>query len=408
MQISALFGYIRPVCLTLVVMFMVWPGWAQIQSIGVAGDGEITRFTLQSDTPFEAELRLRENHNERVIELISTPIEIKSDIFLGDPTGGVSAYEVHADRIRLELDQPMVVLRQLTLPPIGNASTHRFILDLTSTSPEDYTRQVKRSERKSEAEHDYQFASSSTHPVRETPPAASIAQRHSQIRPYRIVIDPGHGGYDPGALSVIGGKESEIVLLTALELKALLEPDPRYQVYLTRDSDVYIEHEDRVSRAREWGADLFISLHADAGGAASVQGASVYTISTRGEARIEDVSRKFGWALPFEDGTPDEVSDILQDLTHRETKSNSTIFAEFLVPELSRAGPLLRNTHRKKNLFVLLAPDVPAVLVEIGFLTNRSDAERLRSEAGRRKAAKAIQRAIHAYFDRKDILLASR
>lgn len=91
----------------------------------------------------------------------------------------------------------------------------------------------------------------------------------------------------------------------------------------------------------------------------------------------------------------------------RETKSNSSIFAGFLVPELGQAGPLLRNTHRQKNLFVLLAPDVPAVLVEIGFLTNKADSKRLKSKRGRKKSAEAIKRAIDAYFDRQDLLLAT-
>lgn len=159
--------------------------------------------------------------------------------------------------------------------------------------------------------------------------------------------------------------------------------------------------------ARNWGADLFISVHADAAGAPTVSGASVYTISTRGEARIEGTAKKFGWELPIEDGTSVEVSNILQDLTLRETKSNSSIFAEFLVPELGKAGPLVRNSHRQGNLFVLLAPDVPAVLVEIGFLTNRDDARRLKSERGRRKSAEAIKRAIDAYFDRQDLILAT-
>ncbi|MEL7285931.1 MAG: N-acetylmuramoyl-L-alanine amidase, partial [Pseudomonadota bacterium] len=164
---------------------------------------------------------------------------------------------------------------------------------------------------------------------------------------------------------------------------------------------------DRVTMARDWGADLFISVHADAAGKPTVRGASVYTISTRGEARIDRTAKRFGWDMPFEDGNTEEVTDILQDLTVRETKSNSAIFAEFLVPELQQAGPLLRNTHRQENFFVLLAPDVPAVLVEIGFLTNRDDARRLKSERGRRKSAEAIKRAIDAYFDRQDLLFAS-
>ena len=222
-----------------------------------------------------------------------------------------------------------------------------------------------------------------------------------------IVIDPGHGGKDPGAIAVTGDEEADIVLSASLKLKSLIEQDVRYIVKLTRETDVYVEHEDRVSMARDWGADLFISMHADAAGKPTVRGASVYTISTRGEARIDRTAKRFGWDMPFEDGTPEEVSNILQDLTVRETKSNSEIFAEFLVPELKQAGPLLRNTHRRQNFFVLLAPDVPAVLVEIGFLTNRDDARRLKSERGRRKSAEAIKRAIDAYFDRQDLLFAS-
>jgi len=156
-----------------------------------------------------------------------------------------------------------------------------------------------------------------------------------------------------------------------------------------------------------WDADLFISLHADAAGKPSISGASVYTISTTGERRIEGTASKYGWDLPIEDGTSDDVSGILVDLIKRETKSNSVIFAEFVVPELAQAGPLLRNTHRQKNLFVLLAPDVPAVLIEIGFLTNKADARRLKSRRGRGKSAAAIKRAIDAYFDRQDLRLAA-
>ena len=409
---------VRSIILVVIGLWLSGLSQAQIQTIGVVGDGEFTRFTLMSETPYEPELIFMESGDSRYIDLRGGAFSVSPEAFLGEPMGGVRAYEIGTDHIRLELDRPMLVMRQLALPPVGEAKTHRFILDLTQVSEMRFS---QRAARDANAFSPAVLASvkpeagvSST-PERAPAPAAEPERRSMlssvykvahQTR-YRIVIDPGHGGHDPGALSIIGGKESDLVLKTALELKRLIEQDSRYYVYLTRDSDVYVEHEDRVSRARNWGADLFISLHADAGGAPSVSGASVYTISTRGEARIEGVSKKFGWELPFEDGTPDDVSDILQDLTLRETKSNSTIFAEILVPELGRAGPLLRNTHRQKNLFVLLAPDVPAVLVEIGFLTNRADAKRLRSEAGRKRMAVAISRAINAYFDQKEILLAS-
>ncbi|MEM9225488.1 MAG: N-acetylmuramoyl-L-alanine amidase, partial [Pseudomonadota bacterium] len=232
----------------------------------------------------------------------------------------------------------------------------------------------------------------------------------SIVRPaprHKIAIDPGHGGRDPGAPVVTGGEEKSIVLQTSLKLQEFLEKDPRYDVMLTRTKDVYVEHEDRVSMAREWGADLFISVHADAALKPDISGASVYTISTRGERRIEGTAVKYGWEIPIEGAANDEVEGILTDLVKRETKSNSAIFADFLVSELAEAGPLLRNTHRQGNLFVLLAPDVPAVLVEIGFLSNKQDARRLKSSTGRRKSAEAIKRAIDTYFDRQELLLAS-
>jgi N-acetylmuramoyl-L-alanine amidase len=321
----------------------------------------------------------------------------------------------------------MMVMREIDLPPAGNQRLHRYIVDLSGVSLARFRTAASRdasrfarfeADRYARAEAaalsqrpQQQAARPATGLEPESPsskPAGFNALLKFAARQRRvIVIDPGHGGRDPGALAVIGGRESDIVLKTSLKLKAMIEQDPRYIVRLTREADVYVEHEDRVTRARNWDADLFISVHADAAGAPTVSGASVYTISTRGEARIEGTAKKYGWELPFEDGTSEEVSGILQDLTVRETKSNSSIFAEFLVPELGEAGPLLRNTHRQKNLFVLLAPDVPAVLVEIGFLTNKADARRLKSERGRRKSAEAIKRAIDAYFDRQDLLFAS-
>lgn len=395
---------------------------AQIQSIGVAGDGEYTRFTLTASDEIVPELAIIDGDDGRYIELILDQAEIAENAYLGEPTGGIAAYTIDTDRIIFELDQPMLVTRQMVLPPVGSEPAFRFVLDLSGVSAARYAKAATADARRRlrrmaadappasvlEATHtDTQSVASSPKAV--TPPKQTVFDAVMQLANpdrYRIVIDPGHGGRDPGALSIIGGKESDIVLKAALELKRIIEADARFSVYLTRETDVYVEHEDRVSLARNWRADLFISLHADAAGAPTVSGASVYTISTRGEARIEGVSKKYGWELPFEDGTPDDVSDILQDLTLRETKSNSTVFAEILVAELGRAGPLLRNTHRRKNLFVLLAPDVPAVLVEIGFLTNRDDAKRLRSSSGRSTSAQAIYRAIQAYFDRKEIHLA--
>ncbi|MFN4185761.1 MAG: N-acetylmuramoyl-L-alanine amidase, partial [Hyphomonas sp.] len=110
---------------------------------------------------------------------------------------------------------------------------------------------------------------------------------------------------------------------------------------------------------------------------------------------------------PIEDGTPQRLTGILSDLVKRETKTRSAEFAELLLPELERAGPVLRNTHRSAGFYVLLAPDVPAVLLELGFLTNAADAKRLQSDKGIESSTTAIKQAIDIYFDRQDLRLAS-
>lgn len=402
---------------------------AQVQSVGVAGDGEFTRITITSQTQFRPDVFLRDTEDGLVIEMVPEAFRLGSAPFFSEPTGGVLAYTLDTDRIVFELEQPMMIMREIDLPPAGNEQLYRYILDLSGVSLTRFQSAARRDATRFARFEAERYAAAEAATVSPQTPAMALAEASLETAQPEtpsakpagfgalmkmaaqqrrvIVIDPGHGGKDPGAIAVTGDEEADIVLSTSLKLKSLIEQDPRYVVKLTRETDIYVEHEDRVSMARDWGADLFISVHADAAGKPTVRGASVYTISTRGEARIDRTAKRFGWDMPFEDGTPEEVSDILQDLTVRETKSNSEIFAEFLVPELKQAGPLLRNTHRRQNFFVLLAPDVPAVLVEIGFLTNRDDARRLKSERGRRKSAEAIKRAIDAYFDRQDLLFAS-
>ncbi|GAB5457469.1 MAG: N-acetylmuramoyl-L-alanine amidase [Henriciella sp.] len=410
---------IRLLALYLSLFLLVFPlsARAQIQSIGIAGDGEFTRITLASDTHLNAEVVMLNTPDGPTIQLVLDHYTIGGAPYFGDPTGGVSAYTLDEKRIVFELDMPMMIVRELDLPPTGTETRYRHILDLSRVSPVRFEQAAKRDARRLASLTAPEPQQAAPEPI----PASTQAPETPTAKPrglmgviasierqtHVVVIDPGHGGRDPGALAITGGKESEVVLKAALALKEELQKDRRYLVRLTRETDVYVEHEDRVSMARDWGADLFISLHADASGSPATMGASVYTINSRGEQRIEGTADKYGWHLPIEDGTSEDVSGILEDLIKRETKSNSTIFAEFVIPELGLAGPLLGNTHRQKNLFVLLAPDVPAVLIEIGFLTNREDAKRLQTASGRRKSAQAIKRGIDAYFDRQTLLLAS-
>ncbi|MEL7541707.1 MAG: N-acetylmuramoyl-L-alanine amidase, partial [Pseudomonadota bacterium] len=273
---------------------------AQVQSVGVAGDGEFTRITITSADAFKPDVFLRDTDDGLVIEMVPEHFRLGHAPFFAEPTGGVFAYTLDTDRIVFELEQPMMVMREIDLPPTGTERLYRYILDLSGVSMTRFQAAAHRDAPRFARFEAARFAEAEAAqtsptvtaaivdpdvPQPETPsskPAGFGAMMQIAARQRRvIVIDPGHGGRDPGALAIIGGKESEIVLDTSLKLKAFIEKDPRYVVRLTRETDVYIEHEDRVTMARDWGADLFISVHADAAGAPTVAGASVYTISRK-------------------------------------------------------------------------------------------------------------------------------
>jgi len=183
-----------------------------------------------------------------------------------------------------------------------------------------------------------------------------------------IVIDPGHGGHDPGALGKKGLKEKDVTFKAAKELQKKLIATGRYRVMLTRDKDVYVKHDDRLRIARAGGADLFISLHADSTGSADTRGASVYTLADRAKNRSKNLTATQNWVMDVDlSSHSDPVGDILVDLAQRKTFSQSSQFADILIPSLSHSTRLVGNTHRRAGLAVLLAPDVPAVLLEMGF-----------------------------------------
>lgn len=214
-----------------------------------------------------------------------------------------------------------------------------------------------------------------------------------------IAIDPGHGGYDPGAIGGAGTREKVVTLAAALELKKQLLNTGRYEVVLTRSKDIYVVHDERVRAARAIDADLFISIHADSLDKPSTRGASVYTLADYARKRSTRLVDKQNWILDVDlSETSEGVGDILVELAQRSTFSNSDKFAEMLVPELSKVTPILGNTHRRAGLAVLLAPDVPAILLEMGFLSNAEDERALNSEAHRRKIMSAIVTTVDAYF----------
>jgi len=219
-----------------------------------------------------------------------------------------------------------------------------------------------------------------------------------------VAIDAGHGGVDPGAIGASGVYEKEITLAMAQELKKQLESSGRYRVVLTRDSDVFVRLRDRIAVARAAEADLFISLHADSHATRDLRGASVYTLSEQAsDAEAAALAAKenksdviAGVDLSHEN---EVVTTILIDLAQRETKNLSAHFASLLLDELQRDILLLRNSHRFAGFAVLKAPDVPSVLVELGYLSSEQDEAQLRSSKYRAKLGSAILRAIDGFFE---------
>lgn len=223
-----------------------------------------------------------------------------------------------------------------------------------------------------------------------------------------IVIDPGHGGEDPGATGAAGTLEKDITLAAARELRDRLLAGGRYRVELTRDNDVFLSLRSRYQRARELGADLFLSVHADWMHNRKVRGASVYTLSeTASDAEAAELARQENLAdavvgINLSRESP-EVANVLIDLSRRDTNNLSLRFASGLVAELGREKLLLpARPNRSAGFAVLKAADVPSALLEMGYLSNPEDEKRITQAANRARVVTAVARAIDAYFTRLD------
>ncbi len=235
-----------------------------------------------------------------------------------------------------------------------------------------------------------------------SPDVVKPALERPNRRPLRIVIDPGHGGKDPGTGSQSGIEEKKVNLAFAKTLASLLEVDPNYEVFLTRETDTRVKLKERVFFARRNDADLFISIHADWSDNIRAKGATAYTLSEEASVEtLDDIATKranagkvAGVDLAAE---REDVARLLVDLARRDTQARSLKFAELVVGEVAKETPVLRRPLRRDSFHVLKAPDMPSVLLELGFLSNETDRKRLTSEVWRLKTAEAVKRAIDQY-----------
>ncbi|MGQ0664868.1 MAG: N-acetylmuramoyl-L-alanine amidase [Pseudomonadota bacterium] len=221
-----------------------------------------------------------------------------------------------------------------------------------------------------------------------------------------IAIDPGHGGIDPGAIGANGLFEKDLTLAVGREIRRQLEASGRYRVVLTREDDVFMRLRERVGKARTAGAELFISVHADTMANTQIRGASIYTLSeiaSDAEAAALAARENRADVLGGVDLSQEskDVATILIDLAQRESMNLSAIFAGLLVAELAQDAQVLpTNPHRFAGFAVLKAPDIPSVLLELGYLSNRQDEALLARPHYRTKVAAAVVRAIDQYFAR--------
>ncbi|CAF26080.1 N-acetylmuramoyl-L-alanine amidase [Bartonella quintana] len=226
----------------------------------------------------------------------------------------------------------------------------------------------------------------------------------SLISNFRVVIDPGHGGIDGGARGITGILEKDVTLAFARALRDELKKDSHTTVVLTRDSDVFLRLSERVKKAQELGADLFISIHADSIDMHSLRGATVYTISDKASDAIAKSLAESENKVDLLDGLPAEesleVTDILLDLTRRETHTFSINFANSVIANLSKSHiNLINNPHRYADFQVLKAPDVPSILIEIGYLSNKEDEELLNNPQWRKQMAASIAHSIRQFAE---------
>lgn len=351
----------------------------------------------------------------------------KSGLF---PGGMIRAYRSGAlddglTRVIFDLDRPAVIASAFALPKSSMAKD-RIVIDLSASSanwfaarlPQVYGNRHLRGPGAAPAPYS-EYARSQNAALRAVaPPAedsrlagdavlkAPLPARKPGAKPrvYTVVIDAGHGGEDPGALGAGMVREKRITLSVARALQRALAETGRYRAVLTRDSDVYIKLRDRVALARRANADLFISIHADKIGRTNVRGASIYTLSQTASdnetARLAEQENNSGVVAGVDLAQESaDVADILLDLAMREKMNESKLFARYLERAFGNKNVrLLPNSHRAAGFAVLKAPDVPAVLIETGFLSNPDEAKLLSSSAFQRRIADAIVEGIDAYF----------
>jgi N-acetylmuramoyl-L-alanine amidase len=402
MRLHDVFRTVASLCLALALLAAATPGFAQsptVTGVRAGVNADATRFVLDLTGPIAFDVFVLDGPDRVVIDLSEVNWELPADSQALD-AGLIEAFryglfEPGRSRIVLDVEGPTAVRDAFLLDPSANFG-YRFVLDL---APRQGGQVQEAALQAPTVVTDVPTFDAGTW---DGPPLPAEKPEWDDIV---VVIDAGHGGVDPGAIGASGAFEKDLTLAAARELARLLEARGGYHVVLTRDSDIFLKLGERVDIARSHGADLFISIHADSIADSSVRGAGVYSLS-------ETASDDEAAALAARENKADLISgvdfvnvaydplttNILIDLAQRETKNASSEFAGLIAAEIAQAVRLRSNAHRFAGFRVLKAPDVPSVLLEMGYLSNPEEERNLRDPAFRERFMAAVVDAVDDYF----------
>jgi N-acetylmuramoyl-L-alanine amidase len=339
-----------------------------------------TRIVLDLTEPIRYESSSQENPPQFFLELEGMTFpRLKGVTEVKDPfLTKMSLTELGKDRLKLTLYQKKPLSANVFLLKPYQDKPHRLVIDLVDIVQEKKEIEERRKQKK-------------------------IKPKGTKI----VVIDPGHGGEDPGAIGPKKTMEKDIVLKVGVKLVHFLNQNMGIQAFLTRKGDYFIPLDGRSKIARDYGADLFISLHADGSFNPQARGSSVYCLSLSGAtdeaAKILADKENLSNVLGGVTSTPithrkDDLEPILLDLTQNNTMRESFRFAEILLKDIQTVNPLKYPSYRQANFIVLKAPDIPSVLVEMAFITNKKDERLLNRNDFQEKIAKTLNASIKKYF----------
>ncbi len=379
---------------------------ALITATRITGTMQSTRFEAEISSSVGFSASAVKSPYRVIIDLADVGFDLPAGA--GRKAGGlISSFryglvEERKSRIVLDVTGPVLIGKSQVIPAKGKKPA-RIVVEILSTTPDNFKTTF-------ELEHP---TSNDIVPLEQTAaitPAPPPAVQSDQ--PKVIVIDPGHGGIDPGAISHRKTKEKDVVLAYAQALRDVLQKSPNYKVILTRDEDQFISLEQRVNIARENKADLFIAVHADTVDEKDVRGTTLYTVSDKAtDAEAEALAQKENRAdviAGIDLGNQTKtVSDILINLAQRESKNQALYFAKKAVTKLQPYARFTGKPMRSAAFVVLKAPDVPSVLVELGYLSSVEDENLLNSVVWRNNMAIAMAHAIEDYFGHAPAILTS-